>query len=149
MKESLLPIREVAERSGVSVHTLRYYERAGLLPRVDRSSSGYRMYPAEVVRRVRLVRVMRSLGFGIRELRELVGVVDRRFPRGAIRTRLRSKRDEVGARMGELRRAWNLLDALQACRCRGDCALVVRLLDGAEVKPAARKRSGQSQEDSR
>jgi DNA-binding transcriptional MerR regulator len=150
MNASMLPIREVAARSGVSVHTLRYYERVGLLPRAERSSSGYRMYPAEAVGRVRLVRMLRSLGFGIRELNSLAGVMDRRFPRGAIRARLRSKRDEVGARLKELQHAWKLLDALQACRCRGDCALVVRLLDGNESPPArTRKRPGKRQGVSR
>lgn len=144
MKESLLPIREVAAQSGVSVHTLRYYERAGLLSRVDRSPSGYRMYPAEAVRRVRLVRVLRSLGFGIRELRALAGVVDRRFPHGAIRVRIRSKRNEVGERLRELKQTWKLLDALQACRCRGDCALVVRLIDGAESLPAGMRPSSRA-----
>jgi DNA-binding transcriptional MerR regulator len=141
MKTSLLPIREVAARSGVSVHTLRYYERVGLVPRVERSPSGYRMYPAETVRRVRFVRILRSLGFGIRELRELAGAVDQRFPRGAIRTRLRAKRDELGVRVSELQRAWKLLDVLQSCRCRGDCALVVRLLDGEDPRPKKGDRS--------
>ncbi len=151
MSDSMLPIRDVAARSHVSVHTLRYYERVGLLPRADRSSSGYRMYPADAVRRVRFIRMLRSLGFGIQELRSLTGVVDRRFPRGAIRARLRSQRDEVGARVDELRRAWKLLDALQACRCRGDCALVVRLLDGDGAQPprAKRKRPGKRQGVSR
>ena len=131
MSGAMLPIREVAARSGVSVHTLRYYERAGLLPRADRSSSGYRLYGPEAVRRVRLMRVMRALGFGIRELREIADVLSQRFPRGPIRTRLRLKRDEFQARLQELERTRKLLDALQACRCRRDCALVSRLLDAA------------------
>ncbi len=145
----MLPIREVAARSGVSVHTLRYYERAGLLPRVERSPSGYRMYPVESVRRVRLVRMLRSLGFGIRELRTLASVVDRRFPRGSIRARLRSKRDEVGTRVTELQRVWKLLDALQGCRCRGDCALVVRLLDGDDIGQAGARRPARKRPRSR
>ena len=146
MSASMLPIREVAARSGVSVHTLRYYERVGLLPRVERSPSGYRLYPEGTVRRVRLVRVLRSLGFGIRELQGLAGVVDQRFPRGALRSRLRSKRDEVGARVSELQRVWKLLDVLQSCRCRGDCALVVRLLDGEEPQ-GTKRRTGPKKED--
>jgi len=129
MKEPMLRIRDVAARSGISVHALRYYERAGLLPRADRTSSGYRLYAPEAVRRVRIVRILRSLGFGIRELRALAGVLNRQFPRGAMRARLRSKRDEVGERLRELERAWKLLDALQSCRCRRDCELVARLAD--------------------
>jgi MerR family mercuric resistance operon transcriptional regulator len=151
--KTMLPIREIAARSGASVHTLRYYEREGLLPRPDRSSSGYRLYPPEAVRRIRLVRVLRSLGFRVRELRSLAGVFDNRFPRASVRARLRVKRDEVGARLRELERSWKLLDALQTCRCRGDCVLIARLLDGTAWNPAgaarpprAKKRSDPTKE---
>src|SRR5262245_57242218 len=128
MKATMLFIHDVAAQTGVSVHTLRYYERAGLLPRAERSPAGYRVYSANSVRRVKLVRVLRSLGFGIRELKALGGVEDFHVPPASIRGRLRAKRNEVGARLQELERAWKLLDALQGCRCRGDCALVTRLL---------------------
>jgi DNA-binding transcriptional MerR regulator len=152
--KTMLPIREVATRSGVSAHTLRYYEREGLLPRPDRSPSGYRLYSPDAVRRVRLVRVLRSLGFRVRELRSLAGVLDNRFPRASVRARLRVKRDEIGARLHELERSWKLLDALQTCRCRGDCVLIARLLDGATWNPAgasrpprAKRRSGPTKEN--
>ena len=49
MKASVIHIHEVAARSGVSVHTIRYYEREGLLPRPERSPSGYRLYPPEAM----------------------------------------------------------------------------------------------------
>jgi DNA-binding transcriptional MerR regulator len=129
----MLAIGEFAQRSGVSAHTIRYYERIGLLPRPERSASGYRRYPPESIRRVRLVRVLRELGFTVRELRALAGVFEGRFPRGAIRGRLKAKRDEVANRLRELERSWKLLDALQSCRCRGDCALVDRLVGGVEA----------------
>ena len=136
MKTTPLPIREVAARSGVSVHTLRYYERVGLIPRVDRSPSGYRLYDPDAVRRVRLVRILRSAGFGIRELRALGAVADLRVPRAPLRARLRAKRDEIGGQLQDLERAWKLLDALQGCRCRGDCVLIARLLDGGDATNA-------------
>jgi hypothetical protein len=81
MKTSIT-IREVAVRTGVSVHTLRYYERAGLLPRADRSPAGYRLYTADSIRRVRLVRTLRSVGFGIRELKGLGAVAAERASGG-------------------------------------------------------------------
>jgi MerR family mercuric resistance operon transcriptional regulator len=152
--KAMLPIREIAAQAGVSVHTIRYYEREGLLPRPDRSSSGYRLYPPEAVRRVRLVRALRSLGFRVGELRSLSGVLDNRFPRASVRARIRAKRDEVGERLHELEGSWKLLDALQTCRCRGDCALIARLLDGTARNPAGaprpprtRKRSGTTKEN--
>jgi DNA-binding transcriptional MerR regulator len=52
----------------VSTDALRYYERAGLLPRPERSSSGYRLYPVSAVRRVRLIRSALALGFRVEEL---------------------------------------------------------------------------------
>ena len=130
METRLFHIRELSEKSGVSAHTLRYYERVGLLPRAERSASGYRMYPAEAVRRVRLVRILRELGFGVRELRGLTAVLGGHFPPRAVRRQLREKRDAVGERLAQLERSWKLLDVLQSCRCGGDCALVARLLDG-------------------
>lgn len=136
MKATMLLIHDVATQAGVSVHTLRYYERAGLLPRAERTSAGYRVYSAGSVRRVRLVRMLRSLGFTIGELKGLGGVEDFRVPPASVRKRLRAKRDEVGARLREYERAWKLLDALQGCRCRGDCVLVTRLLDAADQPPA-------------
>jgi MerR family mercuric resistance operon transcriptional regulator len=138
--ETFLPIREVAARTGVSVHTLRYYERAGLLPRTGRSAAGYRLYTAESVRRVMLVRTLRSVGFGIRELRGLGSVADLRIPTATMRARLRTKRDQVSGQLRDLERAWKLLDALQGCRCRGDCVLVTRLLDGGDSKSAVPRR---------
>ncbi|HET9941679.1 MAG TPA: MerR family transcriptional regulator [Candidatus Eisenbacteria bacterium] len=139
--ETFLPIREVAARTGVSVHTLRYYERAGLLPRAGRSAAGYRLYTAESVRRVMLVRTLRSVGFGIKELRGLGAVTDLRIPTATMRARLRAKRDQVSGQLRDLERAWKLLDALQGCRCRGDCVLVTRLLDRGESKLAVTRRS--------
>ncbi len=143
--KAMLPIREIAARAGVSVHTIRYYEREGLL---------YRLSPPEAVRRVRLVRAFRSLGFRVGELRSPSGVLDNRFPRASVRARIRAKRDEVAERLHELEGCWKLLDALQTCRCRGDCALIARLLDGTAWNPAGaprpprmRKRSGTTKEN--
>jgi MerR family mercuric resistance operon transcriptional regulator len=135
MKTSI-PIREVAAQAGVSVHTLRYYERAGLLPRADRSPAGYRLYTADSIRRVRLIRTLRSVGFGIRELKGLGAVADLRIPTRPMRARLRAKRDQVADQLRDLERAWTLLDALQGCRCRGDCVLVTRVLDGGASNQA-------------
>ena len=138
-------IGDLARRTGLTVKAIRFYSDRGILPPSDRSPAGYRQYPEDAVRRVRLVRALRSLGFRVRELRSLAEVLDRRFPRAAMRTRLRAKRDEVDARLRELAHARKLLDALQACRCGGDCALVARFLDaGSPIRSFARRSAGAS-----
>lgn len=59
---------ELARLAGVSTDTLRYYERRELLSSVPRSASGYRLFPAEALLRVRLIRGALSIGFSVKEL---------------------------------------------------------------------------------
>jgi MerR family transcriptional regulator, copper efflux regulator len=63
---------EVARKTGVSADTVRYYERQGLLPRVPRTTNGYRNYPESAVQRVLVVRRALDAGFSIKELSEIL-----------------------------------------------------------------------------
>ena len=56
-------VGEVAERAGVNVETLRYYERRGLLPEPARTPNGHRRYDDETVRFVRAIKEAQGLGF--------------------------------------------------------------------------------------
>ena len=67
-----LKIGEVAERGGVNLQTIRYYEREGLLPKPPRLSSGYRMFPADAVHRVLFIKRAQELGFSLAEVQELL-----------------------------------------------------------------------------
>ena len=68
---------ELARRAGVSADTLRFYERRGLLPAAPRSASGYRLFPAEALARVRLIRGALSIGFSVTELSAIFQERDR------------------------------------------------------------------------
>jgi DNA-binding transcriptional MerR regulator len=70
-----MSIAEVADLLDISPHTLRYYERAGLVE-VDRDSSGHRVYRPEVVRRLVFLTRMRLSGMAIRDLQHYVELVD-------------------------------------------------------------------------
>lgn len=63
---------EVAEKAGVNVQTLRYYERRRLLPEPARLTSGYRAYGPDAVRIVRFVRRAQQLGFSLEEIDTLL-----------------------------------------------------------------------------
>src|SRR5687767_11256203 len=65
---TMLTIGKVAEKAGVSRDTIRYYEKLGLVPRAARTSSGYRMYPEGVIRRLSLIRNGLKFGFSLKEL---------------------------------------------------------------------------------
>ena len=73
-----LKIGEVADRAGVNLQTIRYYEREGLLPEPPRLASGYRMFPQDAVRRVRFIKRAQELGFTLSEIKELLALrIDR------------------------------------------------------------------------
>ncbi len=75
-----LTIGTVANQAGVNIETLRYYERKGIVSKPPRTSSNYRVYPDETVRRVRFVKRAQELGFSLNEIKELLAL---RATRGA------------------------------------------------------------------
>ncbi len=68
----MLKIGQVATECGVSVDTLRYYERLGLLPRAARTQSGYRLYDPRVIERLRFIKRAQSFGFTLEEIKQLL-----------------------------------------------------------------------------
>lgn len=100
-------IRTAADLTGLSVDTLRWYEREGLVPLVDRTADGRRRYSVPAIRFLRLVRALRRTGMPIADVREFVrmgsGVAwhGRRMAlleerRAAIRRQLDELRDDMG-----------------------------------------------------
>lgn len=65
-------IGELAERAGVNIQTLRFYEREKLLRPPVRTSSGYRSYEERDLERVRFIRLCQGLGFTLREIHQLL-----------------------------------------------------------------------------
>jgi MerR family mercuric resistance operon transcriptional regulator len=65
-------IGKLAERAGVNVETIRYYQRCGLLDEPERPLGGYRRYPAEIAKRVRFIKRAQALGFTLKEVAELL-----------------------------------------------------------------------------
>jgi MerR family mercuric resistance operon transcriptional regulator len=69
-----LTVGEVAKRARVHIETLRYYERRGLLASPARSTSNYRLYADDTVRRVRFIKAAQELGFSLKEILELLSL---------------------------------------------------------------------------
>ncbi|MFD9871889.1 MerR family transcriptional regulator [Streptomyces niveus] len=67
-----LTIGRLARRTGMSVRTIRYWSDLGVLPPVGRSPGGYRLYDAESVARLELVRTLRELGLGLDDVRRVL-----------------------------------------------------------------------------
>ncbi len=76
-RERLLQIGEVAERTGLSLRTIRYYEEMDLVVPDTRTDGGFRLYTEDHLHRLALIRRMKPLGFTRREMRELLEARDR------------------------------------------------------------------------
>lgn len=72
-----MSISEAAERTGLSAHTLRYWERAGLLEPVDRNGSGHRRYAEEDLERIKFLTKLRATGMPIRRVRRYAELLSR------------------------------------------------------------------------
>lgn len=69
-----LTIGKVAERAGVGIETVRFYEREGLLDKPTRSASGYRQFNDNVVKRLMFISRAKELGFTLKEIKELLSL---------------------------------------------------------------------------
>jgi MerR family mercuric resistance operon transcriptional regulator len=95
---------QVAEAAGVNLQTLRYYERRGLLAEPDRTLGGHRLYPAESVTVLRVIKAAQRLGFSLQEVAELIDVGTHRHGRRpkSLHARAEQKLAEVEARIADL-----------------------------------------------
>lgn len=77
MAERQMQIGEVAERTGLSLRTIRHYEEVGLVIPSARSKGGFRLYTETDVDRLMVIRRMKPLDFSLEEMRDLLEIVDR------------------------------------------------------------------------
>ena len=106
-----MKISKVSEQYGVSSDTLRYYERIGLLPPVNRNGSGIRDFTELDLRRVEFVKCMRRAGLPIEVLIEYYGLVEQGDETIEARKEiLKAQRAQIVARMEEMQKTLDLLD---------------------------------------
>ena len=120
-------IGKLAARAGVSIDTVRYYERSGLLSPQARLPSGYRRYSEMQASRLRFIRRAQELGFSLKDIRELLGISSQRDV-ARIKRAAEKKIQEVEDRMKALRRVRDALANLVAtCPGHGraaDCPIL-------------------------
>jgi DNA-binding transcriptional MerR regulator len=108
-----MTIGQVAKLSGVGVETIRFYEREGLLNKPKRKESGYRLFEAEVVSRIKFIKRAKQLGFSLREIRELLSLrVDSRVSATEVKKRVDSKIEQIDRRIYDLKKVRNALAQL-------------------------------------
>jgi DNA-binding transcriptional MerR regulator len=121
---------EVAQRAGVNIQTLRYYERRGLIAEPRRSLGGHRSYPADTVRLLAVIKAAQRLGFTLDEVADLLDTGRHGHPTQDLRARASAKLGEIEQKLHDLTTMRDTLrqvidarcDSLTACTC-ADCPL--------------------------
>jgi len=113
-----MKIGQVASEADVTIDTVRFYERRGVLPEPQRRPSGYREYAPSAVQRIRMARMLQQLGFTLDEIIEMLQAHDAGTATcDSERWRLEGALDRIDAKIAELRRTRRLMStAIQECR---------------------------------
>lgn len=136
MKE--LTVGRLAEKTGVNIETVRYYERSGILPKPARKPSGYRLYSQEDVARLQFIIHAKELGFSLKEIKELLELrIDRKTNCEEVRQQAEAKIGDIEKKIADLERIQKVLVKLAtACRNReptGECP-VLEALEGLPLE---------------
>ena len=99
-----LTVGKLAEMAGLTPDAVRYYERMGLLPEPERSQAGYRLFDEGYLERLRFIKGARRIGLRLREVGELLHVLDRGLcPCGHTERMIRERIAEMDGEIARLR----------------------------------------------
>ncbi len=138
-------IGQAARLTGLSVDTIRFYEKQRLLRRPPRTEGGYRLFSLQDIETLRFIRQLQQLGFSLAEIREVLVLRSDQAPACVhLRELLEEKLEAVRTKMEELRRLESVLKAaLGKCRRqlrqrdsshRGPCPVLEEIGRSATVK---------------
>ena len=137
----MLKIGKLAALVEVSIDTLRYYEREGLIEPVDRSESGYRVYDKESARRIHFIKQAQHCGFTLAEIRELLVLRGReKACCGDVRSRAIEKKLQIEHKIRVMRAMSKALDQLIA-ECANEaqpvkeCTIIAALEQATVLMP--------------
>ncbi len=140
-----MTIGRAARAAGVGVETIRFYERKGLIGQpLKPRDAGFRVYPAEAVRRIRFIREAQEIGFSLRETGELLSLrADPSADSADVRQRAIAKRDEVERKIAHLQEIHAALEELiSACPGEGalrQCSIMEALISASRSEAAAKR----------
>src|SRR3954470_15046504 len=136
-----MKIGDLAKRTGLSTHTIRYYERIGLLPYADRDQSGQRDYDASILTWIEFLGRLKATGMPIREMLHYAELRDQGPTSEAARRELLERhRVEVRAKLAELAECLVVLDA----KIAGYAGISKRMKEYDRALPERRKRPAAS-----
>ncbi|MDT8303366.1 MAG: heavy metal-responsive transcriptional regulator [Sedimentisphaerales bacterium] len=115
-----LKIGQAAKLAGISIETIRFYERQGLLEKPPRSQAGYRCYSAKTLARIKFIKRAKELGFSLKEISELLSLrVDPDTTCAMVKSRATVKISDIESKIETLQNMKRALVKLTKS-CRGD-----------------------------
>lgn len=129
-----LTIGALANKAGVNVETIRYYQRIGLIDEPRKPLQGYRVYPATTLQRVKFIKRAQQLGFSLQEIEELLELGDgsNESTCSDVRARAEQKLNQINQQIQDLEGLRSSLKQLISSCNKGNthasCPLVKTLL---------------------
>ena len=121
-----LTIGKLAKQSNVTIETIRYYQRKGLLIEPIKPATGYRLYPYEVIFRIQFIKRAQLCGFSLKEISELLSLDSGHC--SDVQKIAEKKRQQIDEQIKDLTALRNVLDDLvQGCtknQSTGHCSLI-------------------------
>jgi len=119
-----LKTKEIVEETGIDRETLRFYETRELLPEIKRTTSGYRIFPANTVARIRFIQMAKQAGFTLTEIKELIDLQQKRGPCRLSRDMAKEKKKELTKKIKLLREMDRILSRfISECEKNGEDGL--------------------------
>ena len=95
--------KELAQRTGFSISSIRFYEREGILPEPERRDNGYRDYDEKYVDLLNLIEILRSLGFPLADIKEFMGKLTRKsIDRAYISAKIKEREANIAKQLALL-----------------------------------------------
>ncbi len=130
MKKSRITISKAAERAGVGIETIRYYQRLGLIEEPAKPAEGYRLYPEQTIEQIRFIRRAQELGFTLKEITVLMELGEKQC--AETRELAGLKLELVQNKIRDLQSIeHNLRDLIRHCEARKDdevCPIIFSIL---------------------
>jgi len=131
-----LTIGKLAKQTEVTIETIRYYQRIGLLDEPGKPFSGYRHYPHHAIARIRFIKRAQQAGFTLKEIAQLLSLDDDHC--ADVRKIAEQKCQQIDAQIKDLTALRNVLDSLVK-GCQNDsssehCSLINALSNNSDSK---------------
>jgi MerR family transcriptional regulator, copper efflux regulator len=98
----MITIGQLSKSTGLTVVTIRYYEKEGLLEGIQRSKGGFRLYPENLVPRFHFIKNAKAVGFALAEIKALIELQNGPTPSSSVKQKTRNKIESINQKIATL-----------------------------------------------